>query len=161
MLNNCSNGFSQQNNGTANDAVDNFMEALTSTELWKLEAFMRGFKGQPDVILPIIERLANLVNTPELKVVGRKFSWKDCGVTRWGVVCEFNLVRTQRILLVPTEAGFPSAVIEHAPGRVGVVSTDCPKVMLRQVGRIANLRSAPCPPPMAFSYGSMPPLARV
>jgi hypothetical protein len=131
--------------------ITGLMQAIVSCDLSTLETFLRGFKNEPNELIPIAEGLARLVNSPTLKITVRKFSWKQRGVTRWGVVCEFYLTRAQRILLVPTEEQFPSVVLQHTPGTVGVVCSDCPKLMLRQVGKIAMLPPVMCPPPLAFN----------
>jgi hypothetical protein len=97
MFNNCSKSFSQENEVSAAEAsVDGLMQAITSCDLSKLEIFIREFKYEPNELIPIVERLGNLVNSPEIRITARKFSWKQGSVVRWGVVCQFNLVRAQR-----------------------------------------------------------------
>jgi hypothetical protein len=154
--------FSSQNCATPVDTqVEGLLQAITSCDLSKLETFIRQFKNAPEALLPIVEQLGRRANTQELRITPRKFSWKQRGVIRWAVVVEFHLSRTNRILLVPTEETFPSAVLEQNPGTVAVVSTDCPKLMLRQIGRMASLQTVvslpplssftPTPPPMLFN----------
>jgi hypothetical protein len=154
MLNNC-NSFSLPTTdmpATSQAAtIDGLMQAITTCDLAKLETYIREFKHDAAQLLPVVEALGRLVNSRELKLTARKFSWKQRGVTRWAVVCEFNLIRAQRILLVPTEQEFPSVVLAHNVGTVGVVCTDCPKVMMRQVGRIAGMPPVCSPPPLAFN----------
>jgi len=161
------NTFSQQNGAltttsqaaAATASINGLMQAITSCDLSRLEKYMREFKHEPSQLLPVVEVLGKLVNSRELRITARKFSWKQRGITKWGVVCEFTLVRAQRILLVPTEKEFPSVVLAHTPGTVGVVCCDCPKLMLRQVGRIAILPPVMSPPPLAF-HNPMPSFAR-
>jgi len=137
--------------------IEGLMQAITSCDLAKLESYMRQFKHEPNQLLPVVETLGRLVNSRELRITARKFSWKERGVTRWAVTCEFNLVRAQRILLVPTEKEFPSVVLAYTHGTAGVVSTDCPKVMLHRVGSVAILPPVVNLPPLAFK--PMPSLA--
>jgi len=147
-----SKNSSQQNSAKTGDSqLDALVQAIISCDLGRLETFIREFKNAPNELLPIIEKVGRLINSKELRITGRRFSWKQRGVTRWGVVCELNLVRAQRILLVPTEKEFRCVVLIHNPGSVGVLSCDCPKLMLRQVGKIVGLRRPMSPPPMAFN----------
>ena len=132
-------------------SINSLMQAIISCDLSTLETFLREFKNEPNELISIAEGLARLVNSAALRITVRKFSWKQRGVTRWGVVCEFHLTRAGRILLVPTEEQFPSVVLQHTPGTVGVVCSDCPKLMLRQVGKIALLPPVMYPPPLAFN----------
>jgi len=151
---NSTNSFSHQNQvpiTTRAATIEGLMQAITSCDLPALEAYIGQFNNEPDQLVRVVERLARLVHSPELRITVRKFSWKQSGITRWGVVCEFNLVRAQRILLVPSEKEFPSVVLHCAPAAAGVVSTDCPKLMLRQVGKLAILPRHVGLPPLAFN----------
>jgi hypothetical protein len=143
----------------ADTEVEGLLRAITSCDLGRLETFIRQFKQAPDTLCPIVEKLGKRANTPELKMTARRFSYKQRGVTRWAVVVEFHLARTNRILLVPTEETFPSAVLEQNPGTVAVVSTDCPKLMLRQVGRMASLSTTASLPPLSSFTSAPPPMS--
>lgn len=138
------------------DPVSALMDAALTYDLNKLSAHVREYRYDPDSLLPIIERLAKLVNSRELRITGRRFSWKQRGVTRWAVVVEFCLVRAERILLVPTEEEFKPVVLKQSPGTCGVVCADCPKLMASQVGRIMSLPTMTCPPPLMAFRNPMP-----
>jgi len=152
---NSTNSFSKQNQVTPISSraatIEGLMQAITSCDLATLEAYFGQFNNEPDQLVRVIEGAGRVVNSQELRITVRKFSWKQRGITSWGVVCEFNLVRTQRVLLVSSEKEFPSVVLHCAPSAAGVVSTDCPKLMLRQVGKIAILPTYMGLPPLAFN----------
>lgn len=59
------------------------MEAVTSCDLSRLEAFI--VNCEPNQLLLVAETLGRLVNSQELRITARKFTWKQRGIARWGV----------------------------------------------------------------------------
>ncbi len=125
--------------------------ALLTCELIKLEKAIHEYQHDLNGLLNLIEMLGRMLNSRELVVTAKKFSWRRGSTIKWGVVCEFRLIRAHRILMIPTEPDFPSVVLEHLPGTSGTKSCDAPELLMRQIGKIAGLPIcfAP-PPPLAF-----------
>ena len=146
----CMDGVCQNFYHPKQKAVSNgLLQAIKTCDLEKLETYIRQFRDNCDELILAAESVAKLVNSQELKITARRFWWKDRGLTRWAVVCELYIVRARRILLVATDEEFSSLVLAHRPATVGIVSADCPRLLMRQIGKVA------AQPPLT----SLPPLA--
>ena len=137
---------------TKANPLETLFRAILTCELGKVEKAIYEYKNDLDALLTLVEVLGRMINSRELTVTAKKFSWKRGSTIKWGVVCEFRLLRAHRILLIPSEPDFPSIVLEHQPGTVGTKCCDSPKLLMRQIGKIANLPTcfAP-PPPLSFT----------
>lgn len=132
--------------------LETLFRAILTCELVKLEKAIYAYQTDLNALLTLVEVLGRMINSRELTITAKKFSWKRGSTIKWGVVCEFRLIRAHRILLIPTEPDFPSIVLEHKPGTVGTMCCDSPELLMRQIGKIASLPAcfAP-PPPLAFA----------
>lgn len=131
--------------------LEKLSQALLSCELSKVEKVIHSYQQNINDLLTIVEALGRILNSRELIITAKKFSWKRGTTVKWGVVCEFRLVRAQRILLIPTEPDFPSIVVEHLPGTVGTKSCDAPALLMCQIGKIVGLPTHFAPPPLMAS----------
>ncbi len=132
--------------------MESLFRAILTCDLKKLERVIHEYQNDLNALLTLVEVLGRMINSRELTVTAKKFSWKRGSTIKWGVVCEFRLIRAHRILLIPTEPDFPSIVMEHKPGTAGSKCCDSPELLMRQIGKIAALPAcfAP-PPPLAFA----------
>jgi hypothetical protein len=128
--------------------VDVMYRALLTCELAKLEKVVHAYQNDPNGLLSLIEGLGRKVNSRELVVTGKKFSWRRGTTTKWGVACEFKLLKAERILLLLTEPEFPSIVLEYKPGTAGTRICESPALLAKQVGKIAGLPTYFAPPPL-------------
>jgi hypothetical protein len=147
--------FSSTFNGAV-DPVDALRRAVQSGDLATLSEHILSYNERSDALIPVAESLAKRINSHEVGLVARRFSWRERGAVRWAVVLEFILARANRILLVPTDSQFKPVVLKVNVGQVGEVCSDCPKLMATQVGRIVELSSSFMPPPPVISTQCSP-----
>jgi hypothetical protein len=138
------------------DPVDALHRAVRSGDLATLSAHVLSYHERSEALIPVAESLAKRINSHEVGLVSRRFSWRERGVVRWAVVLEFVLLRANRILLVPTESQFKPVVLKTNVGQVAEVCPDCPKLMATQVGRIVELSTSFVPPPPVIPTQSSP-----
>jgi hypothetical protein len=119
--------------------VEVLYSTVLSCELNKLERFIQEHNNDLDGLIALIDTLSTMVNSRDLLVSARKFSGPRGASMMWGVVCEFRLVRTQKILLLSTMPELGCTVIEYKPGTAGVKSSESPALLMKQIGKIAGL----------------------
>ncbi len=134
---------------TRADQVDALYQALLTCELPKLEKAIHEYQNDLNGLLVLCDLLGCLVNSRELVVTARRFTWRRGTFTKCAVVCEFKLIRAQRLLLIATDPDFPPIVLEQKPGTAGTSCCDSPVLLMRQIGKIAGLPNFLAPPPLA------------
>lgn len=120
---------------------------VRSGDLKNLQKFLWSYKDDATNLMAIMERLALRNNSKELIFSVRKFTYRWNEKYCWAAICEFNLVRTRRILIVPSDPLLDTLVIEHQPSTVGKISCESPYLLMKQIGNIFSIPKF-VPPPL-------------
>jgi hypothetical protein len=127
--------------------VEALYQVLLTGELPTIKEAISQYQNDNNRLLSTCDLLGRIINSRELVITSRQYYWKRGDTTKSGVVCEFKLLRAQKVLLLSTEPDFSPIVLEQKPGTAGTRSSDSPVLLMKQISKIASLPTSFALPP--------------
>jgi hypothetical protein len=128
-----------------------FFEALYQGELEKLQQAIITLGDGNEVVMNLVRELQKSCSPTDLQCHARRVSWRDGTFTRSAIVVQLTLVRARRSLYLSTSDKIPCLVYEHLENSTVRQTAESPKLLLRQIGRIASTPMHCAPPPLFAS----------
>lgn len=128
-----------------------FLEAVYRGELEQLQEATIAIGDADETLMNLVREVQRNCSAMDLQCHARRVSWRDGTFTRSAIVVQMTLIRARRSLYLSTFAKIPCLVYEHLENSTVRQTAESPRLLLKQIGRIASTPMHCAPPPLFAS----------